>query len=166
MKPFQQYFHMVLFIQYVFLTLSLWVKSYSVAIQMKTSSLCFPFFFFFKNDIGVPNSQTINSSCHSTNLRQNRHFIHPHCKTCYSKKVFLKFQLLNSQPVIFILFDCLSLNKFSISATVLLLSVHLSVCLSVCPSIQFAGCVQRQFLRLVWFGHEQIQFFHHNIMIQ
>ena len=52
------------------------------------------FFFFFKNDIGVPNSQTINSSCHSTNLRQNRHFIHPHCKTYYSKKVFVKFLVI------------------------------------------------------------------------
>ena len=77
---------------HVVLTLSLWVKSYSVAIQMKTSSLCSPFFFL--KDIGVPNSPTINSSCHSTNLRQNRHFIHPHCRTYYSKKVFVKFLVI------------------------------------------------------------------------
>ena len=35
MKPLQQYFHMVLFIYYVVLTLSLWMKSYGVTIQMK-----------------------------------------------------------------------------------------------------------------------------------
>ena len=35
MKPLQQYFHMVLFIYYVVLTLSLWMKSCGVTIQMK-----------------------------------------------------------------------------------------------------------------------------------
>ena len=35
MKPLQQYFHMVLFIYYVVLTLSLWMKCYGVTIQMK-----------------------------------------------------------------------------------------------------------------------------------
>ena len=48
------------------------------------------------------------------------------------------------------------LKKFSISVTVLLLSVHPSVCMSVRPSIQFGGFVQQQFLPLVWFGHDVV----------
>ena len=45
MKPLQQYFHTVLFIQYVVLTfesvvetlLSIWMKSYGVIVQMKAT---------------------------------------------------------------------------------------------------------------------------------
>ena len=76
MKPLQQCFRMVLFTKYVVLTLSLWVKSYSVAIQMKTSSLCSPFF------LKISEYQTLRPltavQWHSTNLRQNRYFIPPH----------------------------------------------------------------------------------------
>ena len=35
MKPFQLYFNTVLFVLHIFLTLSLFVKSYGVTIQMK-----------------------------------------------------------------------------------------------------------------------------------
>ena len=49
MKPLQQYFHMVLFIYYVVLTLSLWMKSCGVTIQMKPLQQYFHMVLFVLN---------------------------------------------------------------------------------------------------------------------
>ena len=132
MKPLQQYFHLVLYIKYVVLTLSLWVYSYSVAIQMKTSSLCSPFFF---KDIGVPDSQTVNSSSMAFHKFKTKPLFHSSTlKTYYSKNVFVECSVFEFLASYVHFIRLVKRNKFSISVTVLLLSVH-PVRLYVRPSI-------------------------------
>ena len=120
---------------------------------MKTSSLCSPFF----KDIGVPDSQTVNSSSMAFHKFKTKPPFHSSTlKTYYSKNVFVECSVFEFLASYFHFSRLFKLNKFSISVTVLLLFVHPSVCMSVRPSIQFAGCVQQQFLPLVWFGHDVV----------
>lgn len=112
--------------------------------------------FFFK-DIGVPDSQTVNSSSMAFHKFKTKPPFHSSTlKTYYSKNVFVECSVFEFLASYFHFIRLFKLNKFSISVTVLLLSVHPSVCMSVPPSIQFAGCVQQQFLPLVWFGHDVV----------
>ena len=62
-------------------------------------------------------------------------------KTYYSENVFVECSVFEVLASYFHFIRLFKLKKFSISVTVLLLSVHPSVCMSVRPSIQFAGCV-------------------------
>ena len=117
---------------------------------MKTSSLCSPFF----KDIGVPDSQTVNSSSMAFHKFKTKPPFHSSTlKTYYSKNVFVECSVFEFLASYFHFSRLFKLNKFSISVTVLLLSVHPSNSLDVFNS---SFCLL--------FGLVMMWFFRHNML--
>ena len=104
-----------------------------IVVLFKRKRAVYALLFFFK-DIEIPNSQTVNSSCHSTNLRQNRHFIHPRCETYYSKNVFVKFLVIEFLASYFYFIRLVKPNSVLVQRYYFCPSIRLSVCRSVHPS--------------------------------
>ena len=108
---------------------------------------------FFK-DIGVPDSQTVNSSSMAFHKFKTKPPFHSYTlKTYYSKNVFVECSVFEFLASYFHFSRLFKLNKFSISVTVLLLSVHPSNSLDVFNS---SFCLL--------FGLVMMWFFRHNML--